>query len=328
MAREIRLAIVGADTLAGEAVLEALGEAHAPIAGLTALAAEVTEEAEASVSYRRRPLGLTALGEADFRGQDLVLFVGDPGLVLAYGDAAGAAGAVVLDLSGAPLTETGATLLVPEIAALRAAAAPGARLATLAPEGLLLWPLLQALETQFGLQALDLLLLYPASSVGRAGVDTLARETVRLLNGQPVEPGLHPVQAAFNLLPDWSPSSPVTAGLLSGLRRLLAPEVPEIQLDSALLPVFHGLSCRLRLHCRRMPTVGDLEACLDALPALDRVAAPGVGLLAASQAGRARVVTRLRGDDLVLWLLGDPLRQALAPAAVTAVEAVARARDA
>ncbi|MCY4044418.1 MAG: Asd/ArgC dimerization domain-containing protein [Cellvibrionales bacterium] len=89
------------------------------------------------------------------------------------------------------------------------------------------------------LEALDCKVLYSADWLGQMGIETLAKQTARLLNAQSIEEDIFPHQLPFNLYPLADAAGQdqmvvLTEAFSQGF------DCDEISVDAVQLPVFHG----------------------------------------------------------------------------------------
>lgn len=85
----------------------------------------------------------------------------------------------------------------------------------------------------------------PASLYGKPGVDELAGQSARLLNGMPVDNELFDKQLAFNLLPISHELDDVALGeksQINQIRKVLNNYDLPISIESVVVPVFYGLA--------------------------------------------------------------------------------------
>jgi aspartate-semialdehyde dehydrogenase len=103
-------------------------------------------------------------------------------------------------------------------------------------------PEVSALKQVFGdqqLEALDCKVLYSADWLGQTGVETLAKQTARLLNAQPVEEDIFPHQLPFNLYPL---ADSMGQDQMTVLNEAFGTgfDCEEVSVEAVQLPVFHG----------------------------------------------------------------------------------------
>ena len=180
--RAINLAIVGATGLVGEAILKLLAERQFPVGELFLLASD--NGAGAKVSFAGKSVIVKKAEDFDFSQVEVALFAAGASVSQQLAPRAAEAGAVAVDLSPAFRYESDVPLLVADVndellAQARennlvacADAATVQLVRTLKPLADLA-PLQEAVVTQF--QAV--------SATGKSGVDQLAQQSVRLLNG-------------------------------------------------------------------------------------------------------------------------------------------------
>jgi aspartate-semialdehyde dehydrogenase len=85
----------------------------------------------------------------------------------------------------------------------------------------------------------------PSSLYGKPGVDQLAGQSARLLNGMPVDNELFDNQLAFNLLPISHESDHVSLGehsQINQIRKVINNYQLPISIESVIVPVFYGLA--------------------------------------------------------------------------------------
>lgn len=227
----VTLAVAGVDTLAGETLLERLGELALP----APLAIAYGDDAEPPM-YRGRPLPLTGLGAVDLAAVDILIVVPglpDSDLVSRAEDA----GVRVLDGSDTlaqrgdyPLL--GGNLAAAETSQCWAIADGVSRNIALALYGV------------SGIVRVDVSVVQPVSIAGRPGLETLAAETARMLNGQAAPASPFARTLAFNVAVDAS-----AAEVEQNLPKLLADSAAgvEVNCHSTMASAFHAHLCQVRV---------------------------------------------------------------------------------
>ena len=241
--RAINLAIVGATGLVGEAILKLLAERQFPVGELFLLASD--NGAGAKVSFAGKSVIVKKAEDFDFSQVEVALFAAGASVSQQLAPRAAEAGAVAVDLSPAFRYESDVPLLVADVndellAQARennlvacADAATVQLVRTLKPLADLA-PLQEAVVTQF--QAV--------SATGKSGVDQLAQQSVRLLNGlSPSEAAQ--AQIAFNVLPvsgqvQENGFTSEELKLMLETRRILAEQPLSVQVTTVRVPVFYG----------------------------------------------------------------------------------------
>lgn len=323
MQNQFDIAVVGATGLVGGTLVELLGDAPLPLGQVVLLATE--ESAGKRLSVGGRHIAVRPLAGFDFSEVQIAFFAVPEAVAAEFAPQAAEAGATVIDCSGAFVADHEVPLIVPEVnpemladyreRGIIASPSPGAIQLALA-----LKPLLDVA----GLQHINVTLCEPVSASGREGVDELARQTARLMNGQGVEPGLYGRQIAFNTLPlvgDLLTSGASRAELRLVLEtlRLLGDPALRINASAMRLPVFFGTALTVQLETVHPLDVGEAASLLAQVPALMQAEeARGYASAIPDAIGDDHVwVSRLRRDlsrehGLNLSLVTDNLRKGAA----------------
>lgn len=320
MSRTFDIAVIGATSLVGEALLELLDEREFPVGKLTALACD--EAIGQVASFRERNLRVRALDAFDLTDVALV-FVLEP-LAPAQRARIEAAGCALVDLSGAPGS-------APCVAAqANPQALVGRQVRAPLPAVVALAEVLAPLAGLLALRRVTLTACLAVSAHGREGIEELARQTAQLLNARPLEPGMFGRQIAFNLLAASGAEEDghgVDERRLAGeLREVLAlPELP-VAATCVQAPVFFGDSLAVSLQCAAPVDLEAVERCLDAAPGVERIEAGDWPTAVGDAVGQESVyVGRLRRGlhdpcQLDLWIVSDNVRKGAALNAVQLAE--------
>lgn len=320
MSARYRVAVLGADSLVGEALLECLVEERFPAAEIRAYALQPGVGAQ--VSAGGEDWDLEDLQDADLGSFELLLVAPRCGVdpqrlrTLAFG-------ALVIDCG-----EAAGDDLAPS-----AVAAAGGRTGLVAMPGALaamLVAVLAPLRDAAGLRRVTVTACLAVSDLGRDAVEELAQQTRQLLTFQPVSPRQFDRQIAFNCLPqtgetDADGLSREERRTTAELRRLLA--LPELPLSVAALrvPVFYGHGAWVGVETALPGDLATLTARLAAAPGLRLApsdAAPYYPTAVTEASGDDAIwVGRVRGDPsqpggIQLWVVADNLRRTLALDAV------------
>ena len=324
MSARYRVAVLGADSLVGEALLECLVEERFPAAEIRAYALQ--PDIGAQISAGGEDWDLEDLQGADLSGFDLLLAAPRCGLD-ADRLAALAARALVIDCDAA----AAANPALPLCAA--GAAAGEGRSGLLAVPGalaLMLSAVLAPLREAAGLARVDVTACLAVSDLGRDAVEELAQQTRQLLTFQPVSGRQFDRQIAFNCLPrtgdlDVDGCSREERSAMEQLRRLLAlPELP-LSVVALRVPVFYGHGAWVGVELDRPLPLTAAQQLLAGTPGLRLVppdTAPYYPTAVTEASGDSAIwVGRLRQDAsrpqaIQLWIVADNLRRGLASNAV------------
>ncbi len=318
MSRLLNIAILGGDEPLAEALLKELEERDLPIGAVHPLS---LGEAETSIAFNGEDLPCEPAGEFDWKTADLVFATSRSQAVTAFVDAALAAGRPVIAVGevlaghpGAAPTDPGR--VPPEAPAARLWLAPDAVAVMLAR---VLRPLGQAL----GVERVDAFAGLAVSTRGREGIEELRDQVSQLFSLNATEPGVFPLQIAFNLIPQVGAvlddgATKGEAGVQSGLRCLLGERAGQIQFSLVWAPVFYGHSIALHLMGGEGLSLENVRARLAAAPGIqlmDERIQGGCPTPATDAAesldvfvGRLRAGAAEGGNSVRLWLVGDNLR--------------------
>lgn len=326
-----KLAIVGANSAVGEVLLQVMDEKQFAYDSLYVLAPELHEEER--VVHNRKTLPAKELDGFDFSSVDLVFFVDDQGLAADHAGRAADAGAFVVDCSPYFRGADDVPLVVPEVnGELLAELGPGALVASPSAACIFLSLVLKPLMNAFSLSRVNICSLQPVSGHGKPGVDELAGQTARLLNGLGADSEIFPKQVAFNLLPQ---TSSVSADGYSAEELDLFNETQKLFNNPTFLlnptciqaPVFYAHSEVISVEADKPLPVGEVTALLSKAPGLKLSRRNDGGPTAVQDATGENLLSigRIRqslGNDreINLWCVGDNLRKGAALNAVQIAE--------
>ncbi|MGQ9424717.1 aspartate-semialdehyde dehydrogenase [Gilvimarinus sp. F26214L] len=325
------IAIVGANSAVGEVLLQVIDELKLPIDRLHILAPNPEDEEQ--VVRNRKPLPTERLGDFDFSTVRLVFFVDDQALSADFAARASEAGAFVVDCSAQFRSAEDVPLVVPEVnGELLEALQPGALVASPSPASVFLSLVLKPLVAVANLTRVGVCSMHPVSAQGRGGVDELAGQTARLLNGLGADAEVFPKQVAFNLLPQTSALSAngysaEEIDLLTETRRVL--DLPDLPLNPTCVqaPVFYAHSEAISVEADRPLPAGEVSALLSRAPGLklNRKNDGGPTPVQDATGENLLMVGRVRQAldnerEVNLWCVGDHLRKGAALNAVQIAE--------
>ncbi len=241
--RSINLAIVGATGLVGEAILKLLAERQFPVGELFLLASD--NGAGAKVSFAGKSVIVKKAEDFDFSRVEAALFAAGASVSQQLAPRAAEAGAVAVDLSPAFRYESDVPLLVAEVNDELLAQARENNLVACADAATVqLVRTLKPLADLAPLQEVVVTQFQAVSATGKSGVDQLAQQSVRLLNGlSPSEAAQ--AQIAFNVLPvsgqvQENGFTSEELKLMLETRRILADQPLSVQVTTVRVPVFYG----------------------------------------------------------------------------------------
>lgn len=326
-----KLAIVGVNSPVGEVLLQLLGEKEIACDELHVLAPEPLEEE--AVKFARKTLSCEQLADFDFSSVDIVFFVDDQDLAADYAGPAADAGAFVVDCSPHFRDAEDVPLVVPEVnGEVLESLGRGTLIASPSPSSIFLALVLKPLMASVTLTRVVISSLQPVSAQGKAGIDELAGQTARLLNGVPAKPAVFPQQVAFNLLPQTSTLSPEgysgeEMDLLHQTKRLLGQPAFSLNPTCIQAPVFYAHSEIISIEAQEPLSANEVTAMLSRAPGLKlaRINRGGPSAVKDATGQDAVTVGRIRQSmdnerEINLWCVGDNLRKGAALNAVQIAE--------
>lgn len=329
MTPSINIALVGATGSVGEALVELLEEREFPVKELHLLAS--TESAGQSLSFRGRQVRVRALESFDFSQVQLAFFAAGGEVVRACRERVLVAGCSLIDLSaGLPLDQ--APCVLPELGyeGLPVLAVP-LQLSAPTPAAVACALILAALQPMQVPRQLQLTAMLAVSTLGRSGVQELARQTAELLNGRPLEPNGVDRQLAFNLLAqvgaaDEQGHAELERRLAGELQQLFSQPELLVSATCALVPVFFGDSLVLNIQYDSPVDVAAALQLLEAAPGIELIEAGDYPTAVGDAVGQDQVyVGRVRAGvcdprQLNLWIASDNVRKGAALNAVQIAE--------
>ena len=257
------LAIYGYDTDIGKLVIETLEELKLDIGKLYPLS-PLEGEFDA-VTLNGRNHMIESVSKFDFSKVQVAMFLCPQDESIRLCDKAKEAGCIVIDNSRRFSGNESIPLILPELnpyavkdaIAKKVVIPPSSTTTELALS-------LSSLHDEFGVARAIVTALESVSEHGRAGTETLARETTLLLNGMALEDSDFPAQLAFNLhtrIGDLDESGYSTHELvvMQELSRLLGKFERGFDFSSVQVPVFYGHTAIVHVELEEDAPLGAVE---------------------------------------------------------------------
>ena len=337
MTETAKIAIVGAGSLRGKELNDVLTDS--PFAGADFQLMDDEAELGTLESVGDEVTFIQRIEPSSFERMDFVFFAGDEALTKRHWAAAHRAGASVVDLSGALEGQPGVLVRAPwveeELGANSKEAAPNLETPAVVPAhpvAVALALLLARIAQAAPVRSASATVLEPASQYGRAAMDELHQQTVKLLNFQELPRQVYDTQVAFNATPAFGEAAKFSlAESESAMRRhyaLLAGErLPEVGIQAVHAPVFHGYGISVAVELEHPVSLDQVEAAL-AGEHVDVITADGDPPTNLSVAGQPEILVRARpqgghdadGTRFWMWAGMDNLRIAALNALACAVE--------
>ena len=334
MDRKYKVAVVGATGAVGEVMLSVLAQRKFPVGELVALASE--RSAGGTVQFGNREVVVHDLAAFDPAGVDIALFSAGGDISKQYAPKFAAAGAVVIDNSSAFRRDDDVPLVVSEVNPEAAKNRPRGIIANPNCSTMQMLVALAPLHRKAGIERINVATYQSVSGTGRRALEELGRQTAALLNFQPVEPEVYPVQIAFNVIPpggDFTDNGYTTEEmkLVWETRKILGDDAIKVNATVVRVPVFYGHSEAVNVETRDHLSAAEARALLQQAPGIEVVDEPGGGgyptPVTHASGSDAVYVGRIRDDlshpnGLNLWIVSDNIRKGAALNAVQIAELV------
>jgi len=326
--RSYRIGIVGASSLAGKELTDALAESPLAVCEFVLL----DDEDAGQITAAGDEVTLIQKLDADsFAGADFVFFAGDVETTRRFWKTARGAGASIVDMTYALEQEPGVVVRGPWAglpaehgASLRVKEPDLTTPAVTAahPAATMLLLIASRLHAKFPVRTLAATVFEPASEHGRSAMDELHQQTVSLLSFQSLPREQYDAQIAFNLTPALGEAARVrlaeTEGRIAAhYATLSAGTAPELALQLVQAPVFHGYVASVLVELQGTATAEELELAVygERVDVVGPESDPPSNISAAGQPEiLVRVTSASAGDAPAgrfwLWLAADNLKLA------------------
>ncbi len=260
-----KIAIVGASTLIGRELKDALAESALAAADFVLL----DEEAQGQLDQvGDEATFIQAVHNEAFEHADFTFFCGAEEMTRKYWRQALSAGSTVLDLSAALDREAGVLVRAPWLGEEAAAVdlfTPAVVPAH--PAAVALALLMERAQLAAPVRFAAATVIEPASEFGRAAMDELHQQTVSLLSFQGLPRAVYDAQVAYNLLSGLGEDASISLSAAEDrIRRhydvLTAGRGPALAMQVIHAPVFHGQAFSIAVELERPVETDALEKVL------------------------------------------------------------------
>ena len=267
MTNSFSIAIIGASSPIGEAVLEQLAEREFPLTELIPLGFD--DDLELTVSFANKQLHLQNIASFNFSKVQLVFLCqldeSQQAIINRILDAGCRIIEVGSNLQNAPVVVAGVNSDNTDLLQQQ-------HLRSASGLAVVLTQLLKPVQEQWGIQSLHFTALQSVSDKGKAGIDELAMQTTHLLNTRPIKPAAFKQQIAFNVMADDSEINATgfthrELDIRTELQNLLfSISDSTVSLMPSLLhvPVFYGVAVDVYLQLKTEVNLNDFESTLTA----------------------------------------------------------------
>ena len=334
-----RVAIVGASSLRGKELKLVLEDRNFPADEIILL--DVSVMAGTLTEAGGEPTFIRELEADSFEKVRFAFFAGIPADTERNWQAARAAGATVIDLTGVLAANGKATSWIPLLTSVVPKPGLGAngsphKIAYASPAS----PVVISCTLAAGLATLSprtiaAMLFPPVSERDQAGIDELETQTTNLLSFRPIEEKIFDTQVAFNLLSKYGEESKPSlestrAAIARDVAQYLAGRAPVPAIQLIQTPVFYGYAFSAYAEFAAPPSLEQLAAAFQNLGV--KIAGPeDPAPTNISVAGESEIqLAPIQADPNVaagvwLWGVADNLRLATTNAVRIAEELLAKA---
>jgi aspartate-semialdehyde dehydrogenase len=245
----LHVAIAGATSLLGQDLKQWIEES-----GFPAGAVLLFDEPQAAGTLTKvggEPTVVQPVDEASFEHMRFVFFAGSAEFAAQHGAAAERAGATVIDMTGGLAATPRGRRWIPRLDAVLVPPATSGGITRqvslcLSPSApAIVACSLSAALAELSLTRLVIIFCQPVSERGKAGIEELEGQTVKLLSLQSIPQEVFDTQVAFNLLDRWGTASrerlsDARAALTREVRAYLDGRAPMPAMTLVQAPVFYG----------------------------------------------------------------------------------------
>lgn len=273
MKKAMKLAVVGVDTAIGEALIKQLESDSYQLEHFLPLALDLEQfdlkqeataseedseedidsQAPTSIRLKGESYPVEAISDCQWHEVDIAIFCLDAADLGDWAHIVSEYGVTVIDTSDALLHNSEVRLQQAHIK-LDDYIEAGTIIRTADPLSVILAQALAPIENELGIEQINVTAMLSASHMGKTGVNELAGETARLLNGLPAEPKSFPMQSAFNVIPyvgDINPNghSKLEEKVAGELTQLIAHDL-TCNITAVQVPLFYGYNLVVDIQTR------------------------------------------------------------------------------
>ncbi|WP_089137387.1 aspartate-semialdehyde dehydrogenase [Vibrio rumoiensis] len=334
MSQEFNVAIFGATGAVGEAMLEVLQERKFPVGDLYLLASERSEGK--TYRFNGKTIRVQNVEDFDWSQVHIALFSAGGELSAKWAPIAADEGVVVIDNTSEFRYEFDVPLVVPEVNPEAIAEFRNRNIiANPNCSTIQMLVALKPIHDAVGIERINVATYQSVSGAGKKGIDELAGQTAKLLNGLPVEKEAFTQQIAFNCIPQ------IDVMMENGYTKEEMKMVwetqkifndPSIQVNPTCVrvPVFYGHAESLHIETRAPIDAEQVMDMLDKMEGVEVFRGADYPTQVRDAGGKDTVmVGRVRNDishhsGINMWVVADNVRKGAATNAVQIAEVLIR----
>jgi len=333
MIKEVDIAIVGATTSVGEALLEILEERKFPVGQIYLLDSEASSGARLEFSGYALKIG--DIASFDFSRVQIAFFVSTAALSKEYAEKASSEGCFVIDRTPTFRNDSDIPLIIPEVNH-QAMEVIKKRKIVSSPSCTSIQMLLalKPIHDAVGITRINVSTYQSVSGAGKNAAEELASQTAALLNFRDVKCKTFPKQIAFNVLPqigDFLDNgyTEEEMKLVWETQKVLNDESIKVNATAVRVPVFIGHAASIQIETKEKISATKVQEILkqsDGIELLNDAQTATWPTPVTEAAGNDSVhVGRVREDistenGINLWVVTDNMRKGAATNAVQIAE--------
>ena len=323
--KAINVAIAGATGAVGEVMREMLVERSFPVGRISLLAS--SRSVGKSFDFDDRKINVEVLDDFDFSDTQIAFFSAGGSVSAIHAPRAAEAGAIVVDNTSQFRQEPHIPLVVPEVNPQRIK--DGLETGIIANPNCSTIQMVVALKPIYdavGIERINVATYQAVSGAGASAIRELAAQTTSILNGNGAEATVHPVQIAFNAIPqiaefeengytkeEWK--------MVLETKKIFEDESIQVNPTCVRIPVFYGHSEAVHIETKEPISVDfarDLLKNAENVVLIDEREPAGYPTAVEHAAGNDPVfVGRVRKDishprGLNMWVVSDNVRKGAA----------------
>ncbi|WGV99521.1 aspartate-semialdehyde dehydrogenase [Vibrio sp. YMD68] len=334
MSQQFNVAILGATGAVGETIIEVLKEREFPIGELYLLASERSEGK--TYRFNGKTVRVQNVEDFDWSQVHIALFSAGGDLSEKWAPIAADEGVIVIDNTSKFRYEYDIPLVVPEVNPEAIAEFRNRNIiANPNCSTIQMVVALKPIHDEVGLERINVSTYQSVSGAGKAGIDELAGQTAKLLNGQPADTSAFSKQIAFNCIPQ---IDEFTENGYTREEMKMVWETQKIFNDSSItinptcvrVPVFYGHAESLHIETRSPIGAEQAIQLLEDTDGIEVFQGNEFPTQVVDANGKDHVmVGRIRNDishhsGINMWVVADNVRKGAATNAVQIAELLIR----
>ncbi len=334
MSQEFNIAVFGATGAVGETIIEVLQERKFPVGELYLLASERSEGK--TYRFNGKTVKVENVENFDWSQVHIALFSAGGALSEQWAPVAADEGVVVIDNTSQFRYDYDIPLVVPEVNPEAVAEFRNRNIiANPNCSTIQMLVALKPIHDAVGIERINVATYQSVSGAGKSGIDELAGQTAKLLNGVPAEPENFSQQIAFNCIPQ------IDKFMDNGYTKeemKMVWETQKIFNDPSIMvnptcvrvPVFYGHAEALHIETRSPIDADQVTQLLEQTEGIELFYGEAFPTQVRDGGGKDHVmVGRIRNDishhsGINLWVVADNVRKGAATNAVQIAEVLIR----